>query len=325
MVLLNEEQKRYIEQVNALMQRYIPNTLPQVYEPIREYVFRGGKRIRPLFMYTYYKALGGEGKEEMLITIGALLELFHNFTLIHDDIEDNSDFRRGKPTLHRALNIPVAINMGDALYTIVWQRLVEDVEEREVLKVLGRAFRMVVEGQGIELDWYLKGKVDVSEEEYFKMVEGKTGALFGAACEIATLLSGNGKREEAFEFGKRVGIAFQIQDDLLNIVGDFDKYKKEIGGDISEGKRTLMVIESLRNLGEEERAELINILKMQTKDKGIVERGIELIKKGQGPAYAAQVRDKVVKHVMEHIANLPNKRWAEDVRTLVTFIVKREA
>jgi geranylgeranyl pyrophosphate synthase len=256
--------------------------------------------------------------------------LFHNFTLIHDDIEDNSDFRRGKPTLHRMLGVPMALNTGDALYTIVWSGLLrlpfQDEKIVKIMKLMQSAFQQVVEGQGIELSWYLKNKFDISVEEYYDMVRGKTGALFGCACACATLLAGKGEEEikEAYSFGEEIGIAFQIQDDILNIAGDFEKYKKEIGGDISEGKRTLLIIGALNNASDAEAEELISILKEGTKDSRKILRAIEIIRKNKGIEFAQNLANQHIEKVSSHLDQLPDSKWKRRFEQLVKFTVSRD-
>ncbi len=329
--MLDETLKEYITKVEESMKRYIPREPKEVYEPLREYLFRGGKRIRPLFLISYYYTIAENPEEEEgLISLSALLELFHNFTLIHDDIEDNSDFRRGKPTLHRMLGVPMALNTGDALYTIVWRGLLnlplQNGKVVRVMKLMQKAFQQVVEGQGIELSWYLRNKFDVSVEEYYGMVRGKTGALFGCACACAALLAGKEQEEikEAYIFGEEVGIAFQIQDDILNIAGDFEKYKKEIGGDISEGKRTLLTIGALNNAPDAEAEELISILKEGTKDSSKILRAIEIIRKNKGIEFAQNMANQHIKKVSSHLDQLPDSEWKRRFERLVKFTVSRD-
>ncbi len=321
--------KSEIEKIESYMRAFIPKEPKIVYEPLFEYLFRGGKRIRPLFLVTLFKALTNGKELEEVYKIGAVLELFHNFTLIHDDIEDNSDFRRGKPTLHRTLGVPVALNTGDALYTVVWRAMLDlelECEKRhEVMLLLQRAFQRVVEGQGIELGWYLTEKFDVSVGEYYEMVKGKTAALFGCACALAYYFAGKEQEvENAYRFGEQIGIAFQIQDDILNIAGDFEKYKKEIGGDISEGKRTLLTISALSNAPKDEAEELLQILKAHTKDHAKILRAIELIKKNGGLDFAKKKAEEHIEQVKEYLTTLPENIWSKHFEELVWFVVRRD-
>ena len=242
----------------------IPKEPSEVYGLLPGFIQRGGKRIRPLLTLLSSMAVGGNQKKA--IKTAALIELFHNFTLIHDDIEDNSQMRRGEPTLNVKYGIPIALNSGDALYTILWKEAayLDEPPEKviEIQKMLYSAFLRVVEGQGIELNWYKTGKIDVGEEEYYTMVGGKTGALVAVSCEMGAYLGGADKktREKFYEFGYNIGVAFQIQDDVLNVTGEFEKYKKEIGGDIREGKRTLMVAKAFEKANSGEKAEIKRIL-----------------------------------------------------------------
>jgi len=201
-----------------------------VYSLLSEFLIAPGKKLRPALALISCEAAGGN--REDALHAAAAIELFHNFTLIHDDIEDASTIRRGRQCMHIKYGLPLALNAGDGLFMMVWQEALNTKGPKglEAQKRLLSAFTRVLEGQALELGWYWQDKWDVSEDEYYSMVSGKTGALISVSCEVGALLAGaDGKTCNALsEFGMGIGIAFQIIDDVLNITGDEEKYKKEI-------------------------------------------------------------------------------------------------
>lgn len=221
-----------------------------VYAPLSDFLSRSGKRLRPALCLLSCEAVGGGRKAAMDAAVA--IELFHNFTLIHDDIEDASEMRRGVPCMHITYGLPLAINAGDGLFMMVWQEALKIGGKKsvEAQRRLLNAFTQVLEGQAIELGWYLENRWDVSEDEYMEMVGGKTGALLAASCEVGGLLGGGTGRQcrALYEFGMGIGVGFQIIDDALNLIGDEKRYMKEIGGDVREGKRTLIMMWALKAL-----------------------------------------------------------------------------
>ncbi|MFA5077482.1 MAG: polyprenyl synthetase family protein [Candidatus Micrarchaeia archaeon] len=300
-----------------------------VYGLLDEYIFRGGKRIRPALLMLSFGALDGKDKKNA-VKASALIELFHNFTLIHDDVEDDSHFRRGKPTLHISHGIPIALNSGDALYTLVWNRFLEldmPLEKRvKIASISGRAFQRVVEGQGVELEWYRTGKTSVSEDEYFSMVLGKTGALMGASCEAGAYLAGadSGTVEKFRMFGESLGVAFQIQDDILNVTGDFEKYKKEIGGDITEGKRSLMFIHAMSHATPGERKKLSSMLLSRTRDRKKIDYVVSAFRKYDSINYARLRALRFVEEASAFLRELRPSRESGELTDLAQHVIKRE-
>ena len=187
--------KPYIEKVERLIKEELANEDEQVYGILSPFIMRGGKRIRPALALLSCGATGGSYDD--VLEPAAIIELFHNFTLIHDDIEDNSQFRRGEPTLHITHGIPMALNSGDALYTLIWKKIVSlDLEKStELQKLCADSFKRVVDGQGIEISWIRSGRMDVSEDEYLKMIRGKTSAVMGLSCEVGAFMAGAEHRE----------------------------------------------------------------------------------------------------------------------------------
>ncbi|WP_218158147.1 polyprenyl synthetase family protein [Stigmatella aurantiaca] len=234
---------------------------------VADYPERGGRSLRASLCLATARAFGARPSEALNSAVA--LELLHNAFLVHDDVEDESEARRGSPTLHLRHGVPIAVNVGDALAVLSLRPLIENVEalgSRLALRVLEEAERMAresVEGQALELWWRQHNVIELGEADYLRMVLKKTcwystiyplrvGALIGTRDGVGL--------DRYLRFGFFVGAAFQIQDDLLNLVGDEARYGKEINGDILEGKRTLMLIHLLGAANAEERVLLSRML-----------------------------------------------------------------
>ena len=305
----------------------IPGEPEEVYGMLREFVGRGGKRIRPVLALASCSACGRE--EKTALPFAVAIELFHNFTLIHDDIEDSSPMRRGKPTLHMEHGVPIAINSGDALYNVVWMSLFGKVGAEELhggAPILLRAFRMVAEGQGMELSWYKRKRFDVGEEEYIRMVGGKTASLIGASCEIGAHAAGAGKekREALREFGEKIGLAFQIKDDVLNLTADPEKYRKKIGEDIEEGKRSLITIHLIANSPPDVRERVVQVLGKEKKSAEEVEEIIGLAEKQGSIRHASEYAERLVGEAKKRLDALGGGEGQRLMEGLADYIVERE-
>ena len=301
----------------------------KVYGPLMPFIRRGGKRIRPLLSLLCFRAFNGREYEQVKKT-AALIEMFHNFTLIHDDIEDDSKFRRGEPTLHIGHGIAMALNSGDALYTLIWNELsalnMEPVRLTEVMKMCSGGFTEVVDGQGIEIYWERNNQFDISEADYYNMIEKKTAALIGLSCRIGAYLAGASKKEQdAMEaYGRKIGIAFQIYDDVLNVSGNFEKYKKEIGGDITEGKRTLMVIKTLASANKQEAEQLKKILSSHSERKEDINAVIALMKKYDAIEYATARAKQLTAEAKEKLKPLKPSKYKDALLAVADFVITRE-
>ena len=325
-----EYMKRESPVFDKEMEKVIPrNKKPwEVYGILWEHLDLGGKRLRPIMCKLSCEAVGGDGKKAT--PAGAAIEMFHNFTLIHDDIMDSSEFRRGQPCVYKKYGIPLAINAGDGLFMMVTQEILSISAPPEKLvdvqRILSTAFTRVLEGQAIELNWYRLGKMGVSEAEYLEMISGKTGALIAASCEVGAMIgNANAEQRKALsDFGMAVGLAFQIQDDVLNLIGSEQKYGKEIGGDISEGKRSLITIHALEHAPPNERTELAGILASKTKEQASVKRAIEICGKSGSIDYAAAKARGLVEEGKKRLLILPNNEASRRLLQLADFFIYRE-
>lgn len=329
MIDIKENIKKDAEVVEQAMKVIMPNKEPKsVYSLAWDFIDRGGKRMRPYLLLTCVKAF--EADKKLGVEIAAGIEIFHNFTLVHDDIEDSSEMRRGKPCLHIAHGIPLAINAGDGMFAHVFKAVhlsrIPPQKKEKVIGMMADAFISVVEGQGYELEWIQNNRWDIDEKMYVKMAGGKTGALIKACAEIGALIGGANDNElkEMGNFGYEIGLAFQIQDDILNLVGEEEKYKKEIGGDIREGKRTLIVIKALELLDAVQKNELIGILSKKENSEEEIEKAIEMIKSCGAIDYAKKYATKLVYDAKQRLRVVKNDEARQELSLLADLFIKRE-
>lgn len=227
-----------------------------LYEPIRYVLSMGGKRIRPVLMLLSYN-LFKEDPETILMPACAL-ETYHNYTLLHDDLMDNADLRRGHATVHKKWNANTAILSGDSMLVLAYQRM-QQCSSDKMAEVLALFTETALEiGEGQEYDMAFEHRDDVSEEEYIEMIRLKTSVLLACALKIGAILAGASKEDadNLYRFGEQIGLAFQLQDDFLDVYGDTRVFGKAIGGDITSNKKTFMLINALNHANEEQRRQL---------------------------------------------------------------------
>ena len=268
---LEEFLKRASTEIERATLEVLPSKEPykELYSIQKDYPLRGGKRFRPALLLLCAEWFGASYEDALPSAVA--LELFHNFALIHDDIEDSSLFRRGKPTLHHLHGIPLAINAGDSLFGMVYEILLTnrarfgDQKALDIIGLFNQVFRATFEGQAYDIGWVANNYFP-SREEYFEMIRRKTGVYSGRGpCQLGALIADAPPDilEKVGDFGEALGIGFQIKDDLLNLeedAGESKEYGKERGGDIREGKRTLITIHMLENLNSKDSEKLKAIL-----------------------------------------------------------------
>ncbi len=224
----------------------------ELYEPIRYIMALGGKRIRPLLVLLAAE-MYDEGVENALLPAAAV-EVFHNFTLMHDDIMDRAPLRRGKPTVHEKWNANTAILSGDVMLVRAYQLLLQVEQDKlaKVLELFSKTAAEVCEGQ--QLDMNFEQREQVSIQEYIQMITLKTAVLLGFSLELGAILQGapDSDAEHLKQFGDNVGIAFQLRDDLLDVYGDKDKFGKQVGGDILSDKKTFLMLTALEQASSEQ-------------------------------------------------------------------------
>jgi len=277
--LVAEVLEEYGDVTRRALQTYLPEREPRrfLYDLVADYPGRGGKMMRPSICIATTRAFGGRLEDALNCAVS--LELFHNALLVHDDIEDGSESRRGRPTMHELCGLPLAVNVGDMLTLLSLRPLFDNqshLGSRRTFRIVREAelaARETAEGQAMELGWRMEGIVNVTESDYLEMVLKKTcwlaiiypvrlGALIGAPRSI--------NLDRFIHFGFFLGAAFQIQDDLLNLFeSEHSRYGKERNGDIWEGKRTLMLIHLLDACSPTEREEIERCLRLERRDKPV--------------------------------------------------------
>ena len=246
-----------LKKVNAALDGLAYDRKPfTLYEPIKYVLSLGGKRVRPVLMLLAYNLYKDNPESIMTQAIG--LETYHNFTLLHDDLMDNADMRRGHETVHKKWDDNQAILSGDTMLLQAFERI-EACEVSKVKDVFHTFLITTYEiGEGQQLDVEFETRNDVREEEYIEMIRLKTSVLLACAVKIGAILAGASKddQDNLYKFGEQIGLAFQLQDDLLDVYGDPKVFGKNIGGDITSNKKTYMLINAVNRANPEQREEL---------------------------------------------------------------------
>lgn len=244
----------YLNTVNqAIAVIPYPNQPRRLYEPIAYHMALGGKRVRPVLTLMACDAMGGDTATAIDAALG--IEMFHNFTLLHDDVMDNADVRRGKTTVHRRWNANTAILSGDTMLTLATQ-FIARTGNLAVMDLFNKTAIEIYEGQQWDMDFEMRN--DVTVEEYVNMIRLKTSVLLGCALKTGALVAGAGEKDAdtLYEAGVNMGLAFQLRDDVLDVWGDPVTFGKEIGGDIMNNKKTYLLISTMQKAKGDDADEL---------------------------------------------------------------------
>jgi len=330
------------DEVDKYIFEFVPSShvIPEIdllYSMMLDYPSRTGKGLRPGLLMIFNRAFGGT--DDRVLNTAAALELFQNWIVIHDDIEDQSDLRRGLPTLHVKYGVPLAINAGDALAGKMWELILKNKEilgpdmTMFVFDEFLQMYEKTTSGQHIELGWERNKRWDLTEKDYFEMCHRKT-AWYTCITPAWTgsMIAGAPRpvREILIEFGLDLGVAFQIQDDVLNLVGDREKYGKEIGGDILEGKRSLVLIDMLGKCSASEKKTVFDLLNLsrEEKDPGIIDRILSLMHKHGSIDHGIETSHRLATKARDIFTgsfdNTIDRHWKSVIVDLIDFVVKRE-
>lgn len=288
-----------------------------LYDPLTAYSENGGKRHRPLICVAAAHAVGGDHRRAF--SSGAAIEHFHTAALIHDDIADDAELRRGELCMHLRIGEGLAINAGDLALSIVngivmRDPLLDDATKVRVALELVSMAQYTVEGQALDIGWAKDGRYDLSLDDYFTMAIHKTAHYSGAVPLAVGAIVGGGSEEQIEglrQFGLDTGLAFQIQDDVLNLVGTEEQTKKDFRNDITEGKRTLIVVHALSNSDERER--LIEILSSRTKDPAQLEEAVAIMERSGSIDYARDYAEELVNSAKERITTILDPSLSRDL------------
>ena len=332
MVTLSERTKRYMAKVAGLVDGYIYARVhgepPGLYEAALHLIRAGGKRLRPVVTVAAAEALGAE--PERALPFAVAVELIHNFTLVHDDIMDRDEMRRGVPTVHKLWGEPMAIIAGDLLFAKAFE-VATDARDKgvppqrlaEALRRLAQASATVAEGQA--MDMMFEEEEDVDINDYLRMVYKKTGALFEAAAVLGGLAATDDDKvlSSLAVYGRSIGIAFQIRDDILGVTGTEEEIGKPVYSDIREGKKTLLVIYALSRLDEESRERLRSILGRRDATREELEEAARLIRESGAVDYAEKLAREYSEQAINALKVLPENEARKVLEELALFTVER--
>jgi geranylgeranyl diphosphate synthase type I len=303
----------YASKIGDILNAYIPSgSHPDMdrylYDPLKRYSENGGKRHRPLICFAACRAVGGN--MELATSAAAAIEHFHTAALIHDDIADEAELRRGEPCLHLTEGVGLAINMGDLALslvngTVINDPLLSDAVKVRVVSELIEMTRRTIEGQALDIGWARDGRYDITPEDYLVMATHKTAHYSGAVpLAIGAIVGGGTEQQiEALRsYGLDTGLAFQIQDDLLNLIGSEESTKKDFRSDITEGKRTLMVVHALQNSPKRER--LIEILSSKEKDSAVLAEAVDIMVESGSIEYARTYAENLTSIAKNRLVDL---------------------
>jgi geranylgeranyl diphosphate synthase type II len=335
--LVADTLEEYGSTTRAAMADYLPSGYParHLYEPLADYPRRAGKMMRPSICIATARAFGAS--REDAVRSAAAIELLHNAMLVHDDIQDGSEFRRGRPTLHMLHGVPLAINAGDALFLLSLRPLFDNVGifgsllGLRILREMEQVAWHSLEGQAIELGWIRENTLDLRDADYLNMVLRKTCWLATIhPSRVGALIGSRGalNLEPFIRFGFYLGAAFQIQDDLLNLAPD-PRYGKEMNGDLLEGKRSLLLIHAYRHASRAERARLRRLFRRprEKRDGDDVTFVLSLIAERRSVNYVGQFAHALAGAALHQFASiygdLPPSRDKEFIHGLASWIFNR--
>jgi geranylgeranyl diphosphate synthase, type II len=310
---------RYLEKVEqALQELKLPESPATLYEPQTYMLGNGGKRLRPILTLMGCGLCGTDRLKAMPAALA--VELVHNFTLIHDDIMDQAGHRRGQPSVHKKWNSSVAILSGDSMYTramMLLDDLGEDVDYRRVINLFLQGINKICEGQALDMEF--EQRETVLPDEYMEMIAGKTGALLESSLQMGGIIGGcsDEKLIHLQQVGSDLGYAFQIQDDLLDVIADPEKFGKRVAGDIFEGKKTYLMILALERCNKEQQKWLMDCLKSKPLRQHDVEMIINLYRE-HGVIESA--REKIRQLYIDAENSLEIFGESEDKRDLIHLI-----
>lgn len=315
-----ELSKLFEEKFNT---RHFPAHTPSLYDPAQYILQLGGKRVRPVSVL-----MGNELFDEIIpdaYELATAIELFHNFTLIHDDIMDKAPVRRGLATVHTKFGESTALLAGDVMLVRCYEYLnkLKSPSFHKIIHIFNTTAAQVCEGQQLDMDF--EKRDSVSLDEYVNMITLKTSVLLAASLQLGAILGGTGDRNQQhiYEFGKNLGVAFQVQDDYLDAFGDPEKFGKQVGGDIIANKKTFLMIRAMEVADEVSKKELLQLMQENPVDK--VEKVLAIFKKCDVDTWANELKEKYLQTALQHLEDIAvlSKR-KEPLKQLALFLIERQ-
>lgn len=319
--------KRYSQDIDHEITRALETVDPESLRQASEHLVKaGGKKLRPSLAVLSALAVGGQ--VECALKTGAAVELIHTFSLIHDDIMDQDDKRRGKPSVHILWGEPMAILAGDTLFSEAYATVMSSEEDGvspdkilPALQTLVDSCVKICEGQALDMGF--AGRLDVTEDEYLLMIYKKTAALIAAATKAGAILGGGTPEqvEALSEYGRLIGMAFQIQDDYLDVASSEEELGKPVGSDIVEGKMTLLVVHALAKANEPDRERLLTILEEEGDEN--VSEAVEIMEKYGSINYTWKLAQEDVKQAKQLLDILDESPAKDALLQIADFVVER--
>jgi geranylgeranyl diphosphate synthase type II len=303
--------------------RHFPQQPASLYEPNEYFLSWGGKRIRPVMCL-----MGNELFDEIhpdSFELATAIELFHNFTLIHDDIMDEAPLRRGMETVHMKYGLSTALLAGDVMLIKAYDYLnkIQPQYLHRIIHLFNKTAREVCEGQQMDMDF--EQSSSVSLDDYINMISLKTSVLLAASLEMGAIIGGasEGNCKHLYEFGKNLGIAFQVQDDYLDAFGDPEKFGKDVGGDIRQNKKTFLMLHALEVANAEQKNRLLQLMQQNPPDK--VEQVLQIFRDCNIDEWAKELKDKYLQTALQHLEAIAVRSVRkEPLQELANFLIQRE-
>ncbi|MDD2792680.1 MAG: polyprenyl synthetase family protein [Sediminibacterium sp.] len=304
-------------------QRHFPEIPSTLYEPCEYFLTIGGKRIRPVLCL-----MGNELFNDIqpdAYQVARAVELFHNFTLVHDDMMDDASLRRGMETVHVKYNLNTALLSGDVMMIRAYEYLaaIGPGHIHKILELFNKTAREVCEGQQLDMDF--EKREEVLLNDYIHMITLKTSVLLAASLSMGAIIggAGEGNCNHLYEFGKNLGIAFQIQDDYLDAFGDPDKFGKEVGGDIKQNKKTFLLLHALEVAEDAQRRQLKQLIKENPADK--IEQVLAIYRSCGVDAWANTLKEQYLNTAMKHLEDIAVVfARKQPLKELADYLIQRE-
>ena len=324
---LKQELNKRANFFNQQLEKFLSNGQPEtLYDAARHLPLAGGKRLRPCISMISCEAVKGDIIKVMPLALA--LEIIHNFTLVHDDIMDKSKIRRKIPTVHIKYGEPAAILAGDLLFAKAFEAMHQITSDCSIFKNVEYGFidciREICEGQ--QLDVEFEKRKTIGEEEYFEMILKKTAVLFMFSAEAGAILGGGTKEQNNAlnEYGKSLGLAFQIHDDYLDMSSNLETLGKDIGNDIRNGKKTLIAVHSLNNATGEDKKTLEKIFANQKATETEIKQAYDVFKKTGSIEYAKQTAENYCNKAKKILEILEDSDAKQILLSLADYSIKRE-
>ena len=311
-----------MQAVDGLITRRLQSDVVLVNQLSNYIINSGGKRLRPMLALLMARACGYQGDKH--VDVAAIVEFIHTATLLHDDVVDESDMRRGKETANNVWGNQAAVLVGDFLYSRAFEMMV-DVDEMRVMSIMAQTTNTIAEGEVLQL--LNINDADTSEERYFEVIYSKTAKLFEAACQLGAVLAGLSDEQEkaVAQYGVHLGNAFQLVDDILDYIADSDEMGKNVGDDLAEGKPTLPLIYAMRASLENNQAEDVALIKSAIEEGGLefIDQVMKVIEKTKALEYTIEAAKRETQLANQSLNSLPENEFKTALIELANYSLSR--